>query len=67
MTLVPAYGRDYKSKKAIIEAIAEGKSFIIADHFHPSDGKPCTPRDDFAGQIVYVRYKKLTQIAKIQL
>jgi hypothetical protein len=28
-TLTPAYGQDYKSRKAVLEAWAQGKDFIL--------------------------------------
>jgi len=31
MTLVPAYGRDYTSKKAVEKDWKSGKDFIVAD------------------------------------
>ena len=31
LTLLPAYGRDYKSKKAFIEDIKSNKDFIVAE------------------------------------
>jgi hypothetical protein len=34
MTLTPAYGRDYKSKKALLQDWNADKDFIIADLFH---------------------------------
>ena len=39
MTLQPAYGRDYKSKKEIEADLAADKDFIVADMFGPAAGK----------------------------
>ena len=39
MTLQPAHGRDYKSRKAIETDLREHKDFVIADISHPSCGK----------------------------
>jgi len=39
-TVVPAYGRDYKSKKAILEDLMADKDFVICDIMCPWDGKP---------------------------
>ena len=33
MTLTPAYGRDYKSKKAVLKDWEAGKDFMINDMF----------------------------------
>ena len=38
-TLTPAYGRDYKSAKAVKADWTAGKDFIIADMFDPADGR----------------------------
>lgn len=40
MTLTPAYGRDYKSKKSVEADLLAGKDFILADFGHPYEGKP---------------------------
>ena len=36
----PAYGRDYKSKKALLSDWDEGKDFLITDFMNPYCGKP---------------------------
>ena len=64
MTLTPAYGRDYKSKKDVLKDWEEGKDFIIADISSPWDGKPAN-KNDLKGKTVYIRYRKLTQIMKV--
>lgn len=55
-TLTPAYGRDYKNKKEVIEAYKQGKDFIYAP-----TGQYCSIRD-FEGQVVMLRYDKLKKI-----
>lgn len=60
-TLIPAYGRDYKSKKTVIEDFMAGKDFIIADISNRWDGKPCNKEDIEPGQIK-IRYSKLTKV-----
>jgi hypothetical protein len=45
ITLVPAYQRDYKSKKAVQADFDAGKDFIIADIFHKYSGKPANKPD----------------------
>ncbi len=42
MTLLPAYGRDYKSRKAVEADFFAGKDFIIADLFSGEDGRYCS-------------------------
>ena len=70
MTLTPAYGRDYKNKKAIMIDWQAGKDFIVADMFSPYDGKPANKQDmerEGTETEVLIRYKNLTQIAAIKL
>ncbi len=45
ITLIPAYGRDYKSKKALMDDFDGDKDFIIQDFFNKYDGKPCNKSD----------------------
>ncbi len=40
VTLLPAYGRDYKTAKDARVDFDADKDFIIADHFSKWDGKP---------------------------
>jgi len=66
MTLTPAYGRDYKSAKAAKADFHAGKDFIIADFFHPYDGKPCNKEQLGSGDYpVRIRYKKLAQVCVV--
>lgn len=66
-TVVPAHGRDYKSKKAVLEAWASGKDFIISDHFSKWDGKPINKEDaDRSKTDVNVRYNKLKKVVVIK-
>jgi hypothetical protein len=67
MTVIPAYGRDYKSAKAVKEAWAAGKDFVItgmtADsgrYINLQDAKnyACT-------ETIMVRYKELREIVKV--
>jgi len=67
LTLTPAYGRDYKNKREVVQAFSEGKDFIIATPFHPDSGRYCN-NQDFKGSnySIVIRYKKLTQLAVIK-
>ena len=70
MTLVPAYGRDYKTKKAVLQDWHAGKDFVIQDFFSRWDGKPVNKKDIERGGAetsVMVRYRNQTQIATIKL
>ncbi len=63
-TLIPAYGREYKGKSAILADWNAGKDFIIADAFSRWDGKPAN-RESFeqAGEsVVNVRFAGLRKI-----
>lgn len=39
MTLVPAYGRDYKSREDVLKAWTDGKDFTIRDISWPDNGR----------------------------
>lgn len=69
MTLTPAYGRDYKSKKEVLEDFNAGKDFVIADITHPYSGKPVDKKSLIVEgeRQVMIRYKKLTQVAVVKL
>jgi len=65
MTLTPAYGRDYKSKKAIQADLDADKDFIIADFGHRYEGKPVNKSQliETGVKQVNVRYSKLRKVA----
>jgi len=65
MTVIPAYGRDYKSQKAVKAAWKAGKDFIVADLFSGDDGRYINIQDA-KGIPIMVRYKDMTQIVKVQ-
>lgn len=67
VTLVPAYGRDYKTAKALLADLNADKDFVVSDFFSSSDGKPCTPRRDFAGYRATFRYNGLAKIKVVML
>ncbi len=62
MTLLPAYGRDYKSAKAVRADWDAGKDFVICDNFSPDDGRYVN-KEQLTGRTVNIRYKGNTQIA----
>ena len=66
LTLTPAYGRDYKNKKAVQADWQAGKDFIIASIMHPYDGKPMNIQDAKPGETFGIRYKALTQICVVK-
>mgnify|MGYP003977255775 FL=1 len=69
LTLVPAYGRDYKSKREVIEAWDAGKDFIIQDMSSRWDGKPINKSDAKSSGIqnVNIRYKGMRSVAVIKV
>lgn len=67
--LVPAYGRDYKSKAAVLADFDAGKDFKVADMSSRWDGKPCNIRDLVREgiDIVTIRYQRLTKVMVINI
>lgn len=65
-TLIPAYGRDYKSALEVKADFDAGKDFLIADFSHPYDGKPASKRDLALGT-VNVRYSKLRKVCVVKV
>ncbi len=63
MTISPAYGRDYKSKKAVLEAWAAGLDFTI-ESFGPDMGRYIN-KADAAGLTVTIRYDKLRKVVVV--
>ena len=67
LIVIPAYGRDYKSKKEVQEAWDAGKDFQINCFMHPDDGRYINKDDATKGSSINVRYKKLTQVHVIKV
>jgi len=69
MTLTPAYGRDYKSKKEVQADLDAGKDFLVSDMFSPWDGKPVNKAQLLEQGLtsVMVRYKRLTSVQSFKL
>ena len=70
ITVVPCYGRDYKTAKAAKDDFNKDLDFTIANFFHPADGKPCNKSDlkackEFSH--VMIRYNRLTKTVMIKL
>jgi hypothetical protein len=66
MTLTPAYGRDYKSKKDVEADWKAGKDFVIADFVHPDSGRYINLTDAKNAKIgsVNIRYAKPEELLK---
>jgi hypothetical protein len=65
MTLTPAYGRDYKSKKAVLTDWNAGKDFIIQDILSPWCGKPANKEDLTGTKNIVIRYDKNRKVMAI--
>jgi hypothetical protein len=63
LTLIPAYGRDYKSKAAVLADLAANKDFTIAT-YGPDDGRYVNA-EQIQGQRVTVRYSGLRKVAVV--
>lgn len=66
LQLIPAYGRDYKSAKAVKSAWNEGKDFQIADFFHPDNGRYINLPDSRKGDILNIRFNANRDICQIK-
>tara|TARA_R110000868_G_C10462181_1_gene727496 strand:+ start:319 stop:528 length:210 start_codon:yes stop_codon:yes gene_type:complete len=65
LTLVPAYGRDYKTAAAVKADWQAGKDFIISNFHHPDDGRPInTPVP--ANTTLNIRFNRLTKVCQIK-
>ena len=61
ITCIPAYGRDYKSAKAVAADFDANKDFVISDYFHPSDGRYINAEQLATGDILAIRYAGKTK------
>jgi hypothetical protein len=66
LTVVPAYGRDYKSKAAVLADWNAGKDFRIQDISSPDNGRYVNKADKPADVTLNIRYKRLTMVAVIK-
>ena len=67
-TLTPAYGRDYKSKKAVMEDLLAQKDFVLHDIMSAYDGKVGNLEDlRKAGYTsLHIRYDALRKVLVIK-
>ena len=63
LSAVPAYGRDYKSKKEVLADWEAGKDFLIQDMFHSGY---INKADKPANVQLNVRYKRMTMVCTIK-
>ena len=64
VTLVPAYGRDFKTAKEVKAAWESGKDFQVCG-WGPSDGTYINKADAEPGTTYNIRFKKLANICPI--
>ena len=63
VSAVPAYGRDYKTKKEVLKAWNEGQDFLILDMFLSGYvNKDDKPKD----LVLNIRYKNRTQVCVVK-
>lgn len=69
LTLIPAYGRDYKSKAEVSADFEAGKDFYISDMSSRYDGSLVNKADLIGDGVteVHIRYKKLRQVAVLKV
>jgi hypothetical protein len=69
LTLTPAYGRDYKSKKALVADFEADRDFIIADFGHPYEGKPVNRSQlvETGERQAKIRYAQLRKVAVLEV
>ena len=69
ITLVPTYGRDYKSKKAVQDDFDANKDFKIMDMSSRWDGKPANKSDlkSSGYTSANIRYAKMRKVAVIKI
>jgi hypothetical protein len=65
-TVVPAYGRDYKTQKAALADFHADKDFRVNDLHDPDDDQLCN-KSQLSGRTVKIRYKRLTQVAVVKV
>jgi hypothetical protein len=69
MMLVPAYGRDYASKKEVVLGFNKGEDFVIADVSSPDNGNYCNKEDLLQAGVkrVIIRYKRLKNVIVVEV
>ena len=67
VTLVPAYGRDYKNKKEVQTDWDADKDFLINDMSHPYNGKYINKPQASKGDTMMIRFKQLRNVHVIKI
>ena len=61
LTAIPAYGRDYKSAKAVKADFDANKDFAICDMSSPDDGRYINAEQLKPGDTLSIRYARNTK------
>lgn len=62
----PAYGRDYKSKKEVMDAWNTNKDFVIT-FTGQTISRSCAEQYGLKGKTLYARYKKMREVLPIKV
>jgi hypothetical protein len=67
--IIPAYGRDYKSAKAVISDFDLNKDFRVCDISDRNDGKYVNKTDlqSIGVKTVFIRYARLSRITEARI
>ena len=63
LSAIPAYGRDYKSKREVLADWNDGKDFLVVDMV---ESGYISKNDKPADVVLQVRYKKQTMVCVIK-
>jgi len=63
ISAIPAYGRDYTTKKAVLKDWNEGEDFLIQDYTLSGYVSIWELKE---GECLNIRYKKLTQVCVVK-
>jgi hypothetical protein len=61
LSVIPAYGHDYKSAKAVVADFLANKDFLICDMSSPDDGRYVNAEQLALGDTLCVRYARKTK------
>jgi hypothetical protein len=67
LTVVPAYGRDYKNGKDVLADWNNNKDFKINQLFHPHDGQYINKQDAPKGATINVRFDQNRKVKVIKV
>jgi hypothetical protein len=66
LTLIGAYGRDYKNQKAVKNDWNAGKDFVIMTMFGGHYGQYVSKREVPKDAVIFIRYNKCKSIVQAQ-